>query len=177
MVPVVSFTNIVAVVSFTNIVPVFSFRNIVAVVSFTKIVAVVSFTNIVHIVSICFIMIFERIKIDHVMFLSSACYIHGYIFYKGICVKPSFSKKTWGKAKVDCEITGGQLISLDSEEKYNKTLEFVNNICKYKEFYCYFYGTTLMLPVPDKEVSDHVYLWDLDVSSLLRVSDWMLELL
>ena len=135
MVPVVSFTNIVAVVSFTNIVPVFSFRNIVAVVSFTKIVAVVSFTNIVHIVCICFIMIFERIKIDHVMFLSSACYIHGYIFYKGICVKPSFSKKSWGKAKVDCEITGGQLISLDSEEKYNKTLEFVNNICKYKEFY------------------------------------------
>jgi hypothetical protein len=111
------------------------------------------------------------------MFLSSACYIHGYIFYKGICVKPSFSKKTWGKAKVDCEITGGQLISLDSEEKYNKTLEFVNNICKYKEFYCYFYGTTLMLPVPDKEVSHHVYLWGLDVSSLLRVSDWMLELL
>jgi hypothetical protein len=34
-----------------------------------------------------------------------------------------------------------------------------------------------MLPVPDKEVSDHVYLWGLDVSSLLRVSDWMLELL
>jgi hypothetical protein len=75
------------------------------------------------------------------------------------------------KAKVDCEITGGQLISLDSEEKYNKTLEFMNNICKYKEFYCYFYGTTLMLPLPDKEVSDHVYLWGLDVSSLLRLSE------
>ena len=118
-------------------------------------------------------MIVERIKIDLIIFLSSVCYIHGYIFYKGICVKTSFSKKTRGKAKVDC----GQLISLDSEEKYNKTLEFMNNICKYKEFYCYFYGTTLMLPLPDKEVSDHVYLWGLDVSSLLRLSDWMLELL
>jgi len=118
----------------------------------TNTVAVVSFTNIVPIVCICFIMIVERIKIDLIIFLSSVCYIHGYIFYKGICVKPSFSKKTRGKAKVDCEITGGQL-------------------------YCHFYGTTLMWPVPDKEVSDHVYLGGLDVSSLLRLSDWMLELL
>ena len=82
-------------------------------------------------------MSFVGIKIDLVIFLSSVCYTHGYIFYKGICVKPSFSKKTWGKAKVDCEITGGQLIALDSEGKYNKTLEFMKNICKYKPFYCY----------------------------------------
>ena len=75
-------------------------------------------------------MIVERIKIDRIIFLSSVCYIHGYIFCKGICVKPSFSKKTRGKAKVDCEITGGQLLSLDSEEKYNKTLEFMNNFYK-----------------------------------------------
>ena len=40
-------------------------------------------------------------------------------------------EKTWQDANTDCELSGGQLISLDTEKKFNITAEFVDLFCKY----------------------------------------------
>ena len=59
------------------------------------------------------------------------CEKHGYIYYKEMCFKLGTSKKTWSDAKKDCELSGGQLISIDTEIKMSTTVEFLLNICEY----------------------------------------------
>jgi len=58
--------------------------------------------------------------------LSTVCTNPGYIYYRDVCFKLSTEDKTWQGAKLDCELTGGWLISLDSPEK----LSTVNSILK-----------------------------------------------
>ena len=52
-------------------------------------------------------------------------------------------EKTWQDAKTDCEFSGGQLISLDTEEKFNITVEFVDIFGKYviglRSCFCVFF--------------------------------------
>ena len=48
-----------------------------------------------------------------------------------MCFKVMNIEKTWQDANTDCELSGGQLISLDTEEKFNITVEFVDLFCKY----------------------------------------------
>ena len=51
-----------------------------------------------------------------------------------MCIKLGTSKKTWSDAKTDCQLSGGQLISIDTEIKMNTTVEFLMNICEYTLF-------------------------------------------
>jgi hypothetical protein len=44
-----------------------------------------------------------------------------------MCFKLGTSKKTWSDAKKDCELSGGQLISIDTEIKMSTTVEFLED--------------------------------------------------
>lgn len=63
---------------------------------------------------------------------SSECDGRKFLYYNGLCVMPGSVRLNWYEARRYCENEGGHLLVLDSQQKINDTMEFLQTYCMLK---------------------------------------------